>query len=133
MPKLYDLIYELFPDAYNAQGGRFGKITAVSKMNIGTNKVTKFMKKKVDYRYPDGYIVPLVYSLRALIKKNDDGTVSWSTDPSQFIKLNIGELAKTYDNIMKERGFDPQAVGKTASVYDFCLSKVESLLLRSAR
>lgn len=131
MPKLYDLIAKKFPEAYNANNGRFGGITAVDKLNSGTKtKLTKFTNETLTYKSPEGFLAPLVYSLKALIVKSADGSVAWKVDPYKFINNNINEMVKPYAEVMKEAEFDPQKVGKSSAAFNACLLNTEILMLR---
>lgn len=134
LPKLYDLIYELFPGFYNDNDGKFGKIAAVNKLNSkGGVKSTKFSQKAIDWRYPEGFITPLVYGLRSIIAKNEDGTVSWATDPFKFVKEHLPQIAVGYKGVMQENDFDPQKVGKSSLAYEHALNAFELAWLRSNR
>lgn len=97
MPRLYDKIYELLPGSYNKADGSFGRIRGV-KQHAGRDKfsenkesylrsepVSHFYENKVTYKYPDGFMIPLVYGLRALMEKRDDKLV-WSTDLRNLLK-----------------------------------------------
>lgn len=80
LPKLYDMIYSDFPDAYNSNGYRFGsnpivKIydptrRAAAKDKSGfivSQPTTHYLSYEVKHRYPDGLIMPLVYGLKGLM------------------------------------------------------------------
>ena len=67
---LYDIVYKRLPDAYNRNDGKFGRITAVKKMNPEKSlrkKYAKFSHKEVSTAIPEGFIIPLVYGLRSLM------------------------------------------------------------------
>jgi hypothetical protein len=131
MPKLYDLIAKKFPEAYNANNGRFGGITAVEKLNSGAkSKLTKYSNETMTYKSPEGFLAPLVYSLKALIAKGEDGTVSWRVDPYRFVNNYINDMVKPYAEVMKEAEFDPQKVGKSSAAFNACLLNTEILMLR---
>lgn len=117
MPAIYDLVYELFPDSYNKADGKFGRITPVKKMNSARVKQTKFGKKGIGWKYPDGYIVPLVAGIEALIDVDDHGYVSWKTDPFKFVKDNINDIVENYKDVIEMVNYDPQKVGKSAGSY----------------
>ncbi len=81
MPVLYDLIYREFPSAYNESGGRFGRLSSVKMASdMKTKPVTAFSKTPVQYSYPDGFIMPLVYGLSALMDTDGDGVVVWKVE-----------------------------------------------------
>jgi hypothetical protein len=119
LPKLYDQIYADLPEAYNRAGGKFGGIGAVRMFDASKvkEKNPKYLKKQpqtpffgfpVNYTVPDGFLVPLLYGLRALIK-SERGTLSWRLDPSLFLKQNLNEIAKSYKLAIEMATFDPQA------------------------
>ena len=69
LPELYDYIYEMFPALYNAAGGLYGRITAVKTLNEKRRDLrTPFGGKVIETVSPDGYIMPLVYGLQALME-----------------------------------------------------------------
>jgi hypothetical protein len=130
LPRIYDYVYENLPEQYNKAGGSFGKISAVrmfdvSKTNNTNGKylkiqpTTPFFEKPTTYTVPDGFIVPLVYALRRLLKKGDDGTVLWSVDPTIWLQKNLGEVMKSYRLAIEMAQWDPQKVGKNINTYDF--------------
>ena len=102
IPRLFDLIYEEFPVAYNLDVPGFGRVSSVrlwesAKAGSGDPKYlsrpahTKFYRNECKFDFPDGFIMPLVWALGELMEYKD-GKVSWKTDPARFIKKN---LAKT--------------------------------------
>jgi hypothetical protein len=130
--KLYDLIYELFPDLYNSFDGKFGKITPVKKMNDSARKkATKFGNKAIKWKYPEGFIVPLVYGLRSLINVEPDGTLSWKTDPFNFVRLHLGEVVGKYKGVIEVVQHDPQKVGKASVAYSTAEDAFETAFLRA--
>lgn len=134
-PELYELIYRKFPDAYNKQDGRYGRITAVSKMNPATAKSkprTRYTDQTANYASPEGYIIPLVYGLSALLERREDGTIAWKTDPTTFLNTHLDEIAKKYKGIMQMMDFDPQKIGKSGAAYDVVKDAYTTLLLAEA-
>ncbi|UUT36403.1 hypothetical protein [Microbacterium elymi] len=120
IPELYELIYRKFPEAYNKNGGLYGRITAVSKMNPANSKTphkTRFTDQGAKYASPEGFIIPLVYGLSALLERREDGTIAWKTDPTTFLNDNLDEIAKRFKGIMQMGDFDPQKVGKSGPAY----------------
>jgi hypothetical protein len=134
-PELYELIYRKFPEAYNKNDGKYGRITAVSKMNPANAKAkprTRYTDQEASYASPEGYIVPLVYGLTALLERRDDGTIAWKTDPTTFLNDNLTEIAKKYKGIMQMMDFDPQKIGKSGAAYDVVRDAFTTLLLAGA-
>ncbi len=130
-PALYDKIYKAFPAAYNQGEGKFGKI-AVVKMtkDMRTRPTSYFCADEVDYSYPDGLIMPIVYGLRALLKLDSDGCVKWRQDPKRFIDEHLAAIVKRYRVILDAFRFDPQKVGKNEGSYDLVLDSFETEIMR---
>jgi hypothetical protein len=133
LPALYDQIYEQFPEAYNKAGGAYGKITAVKMYDPEKAKEkspekksrflrrppkTPFFERSCDYTCPDGFIMPLMYGLSALLESGG-GQINWKKDPSKFLRQHLVDIMKTYRFFMDTAQFDPQKVGKNLSVYQF--------------
>ena len=134
LPELFDLIYELFPGLYNNKDGKFGAIAAVKKLNTKKGKkFTKYLEKSVEYRYPEGFISPLVYGLKSLIQLDAKGEVSWVTDPVKFVREHLPTITEGYVGVIKENNMDPQKVGKSPLAYDHALTAFELAWLRSSK
>jgi hypothetical protein len=132
IPELYELIYRKFPEAYNKNGGLYGRITAVSKMNPANSKAphkTRFTDQGAKYASPEGFVIPLVYGLSALLERREDGTIAWKTDPTNFLNDNLDEIAKRFKGIMQMGDFDPQKVGKSGPAYTMVRDTYTTLLL----
>ncbi len=131
-PALYDEIYQSFPAAYNADGeGKFGRI-AIVKMakNMRSAPTSYFCGRRVEYSYPDGLIMPIVYGLKALIGLDENGCVEWTQDPVQFLKEYLPSIVKKYRVILDAFRFDPQKVGKNEGSYDLVLDAFETEIMR---
>lgn len=133
LPALYDQIYEAFPEAYNKAGGAFGKISAVRMFDPekvgekGAEKKSRYLRRQPTtpfyerpclYTCPDGFVLPLMYGLSALMEDTSTG-VRWAKDPEKFLKLKLVEIMKAYRFFMETAQWDPQKVGKNLSVYQF--------------
>lgn len=132
MPLLYDLIYREFPGAYNESGGRFGRLSSVKMANdMKTKPVTAFSKTPVQYSYPDGFIMPLVYGLSALMEANDDGIVNWKVeDPAKFVKDSLTNVVRRYRAIIEAFSGDPTKIGKNEGAYTIAKDAFETELLK---
>jgi hypothetical protein len=142
LPKLYDLIYTMLPQAYNEAGGKFGRIGAVKmydpkkykedpKSYLKNRPLTPFYAGEVDYQSPEGFITPLVYALSALIEEKD-GKIVWKVDPYQFVKKNLGAVVQQYKGVLDLSQWDPQKVGKSAVSYAMAKQQFEHFLLTQA-
>ena len=116
MPDLYDYIYKVFPELYNAAGGSYGHITAVKKLNEKRReKVTPYTGIHIDTLSPEGFIVPLVYGLQALMEKretNGQYEIRWTHAPKVFLQNNLKAIVKHYAGIFSMCDYDPQKIGK---------------------
>jgi len=134
LPELYDLIFEKLPDAYNKSSeGKFGRITSVTMSGNGKPAgKTKYYQRAVDYSYPDGFMMPLVYGLRELIDKNENDELFWKIDPSSFIKTYLSDVLVNYGElVIKMSNYDPQKVGKNRGSYSAACMAVRDVLMRN--
>ncbi|MEL7452202.1 MAG: hypothetical protein AAGJ50_02355, partial [Pseudomonadota bacterium] len=141
LPRLFDQLYQQIPEAYNKSGGQFGRISAVKMFDstkrldknpkyLKSQPTTPFYKTPVNYTCPEGFLVPLIYGLRALLALKDNRII-WTTDPSNFITNNLHEVMKSYKLAIEMAHWDPQKVGKNLSTYDFAESSIQAQLIRS--
>ena len=129
LPALYDKIYRDFPYAYNDGEGRFGKISIVKMAEKMKSQPTSyFTDEPVDYSYPDGLIMPLVYGLQALMKVKN-GQVQWSQDPVTFLDEHLEAIVRKYRVILDAFRFDPQKLGKNEGSYALVLDAFKTELL----
>ncbi len=132
MPTLYDLIYREFPAAYNDGGGRFGRLSSVKMASdMKTKPVSAFMKTPVQYSYPDGFIMPLVYGLSALMQTDGDGNVEWRVpNPEKFVRDTLPSVVRRYRAIIEAFSGDPQKIGKNEGAYTIAKDAFETELLK---
>ncbi len=135
MPKLYDLIYREFPAAYNDGGGRFGRMSSVKMASdMKTKPVSAFTKSPVQYSYPDGFIMPLVYGLSALMETDADGNVGWRvSNPAKFVSDTLPNVVRRYRAIIEAFSGDPQKIGKNEGAYTIAKDAFETELLKLAQ
>ncbi len=130
LPALYDKIYADFPYAYNETDGKFGKISVVKlAATMKTKPTTYFTDRHVDYSYPDGLIMPLVYGLKALMTATADGGVAWTQDPRKFLDEHLAQIVRKYRVILDAFRFDPQKVGKNEGSYQLVLDAYKTELM----
>lgn len=138
MPRLFDLIYQKFPESYNTASPGFGRIGCVrlydeskSKTHdpkyLSTQPHTKFYQKECKVDFPDGFIMPLVWALRELMQYKG-GKVSWKVDPDLFVQKNLDIALKVYHGMIQMANYDPQKVGKTIATYHLAGSVFQSRL-----
>jgi hypothetical protein len=142
LPKLYDKIYADFPDAYNANNYRFGsnpivkiydparRATAKDKTAfVAAQPTTHFTGQAVDYRYPDGLMMPLVYGLKGLMKIDGENVV-WATNPYQFLDQYLSDIAGAYRLVLDMARFDPQKLSKNQASHEFAVGEFEKALIK---
>lgn len=130
LPALYDKIYADFPFAYNENDGKFGKISVVKMAEkMKTKPTTYFTDEQVEYSYPDGLIMPLVYGLKALMRPTADGGVTWAQDPRKFLDNHLAQIVRKYRVILDAFKFDPQKVGKNEGSYELVLDAFKTELM----
>lgn len=111
-------IYEAFPKLYNATGGLYGRITAVKNLNEKRKKkTTPFLNREIETLSPDGFVIPLVYGLKALMMNNGNGEVVWKQDPMNFLRNNLKPIVEHYVGIFGMCDYDPQKIGKNPQSY----------------
>ena len=133
LPALYDQIYEQFPTAYNDGGaGRFGRLTSVKMASdMRTKPTSTFTKRPVSYSYPDGFIMPLVFGLKALMTRIENGHVEWVVeDPAAFVEVNLVAIVRKYRVIIDAFAGDPQKIGKNEGSYALAFDAFETELLK---
>jgi hypothetical protein len=140
LPEIYDKLVQRFPEAYNKAGGSFGRITAVKMYDAEKAKEqnpkylrrpprSPFYDAEMAYTCPDGFVVPLLFGMRALIETKN-GSVFWKHDAEEFLKKNLVEVMKSYKLVIELGDFDPQKVGKNISAYEFAESAISAVLAR---
>lgn len=142
LPILYDKIYADFPEAYNSNGFRFGANSIVKIYDpakrasakdkgayVATQPYTAFTNIPVNYRYPDGLIMPLVYGLKGLMAIKGDRVV-WAVDPISFLDAYLGDIAGAYRLVLDMARFDPQKLSKNQASHEFAVGEFEKSLLK---
>ena len=126
LPELYDYIYSVFPRLYNNAGGLYGRITAVKTLNEKRrDKRMPFSNTLVDTLSPEGFIVPLVFGLQALMENkpiNGHNEIRWKTPPMPFLHEHLENIVKYYAGIFSMCDYDPQKIGKNPQSYSQTLS-----------
>ena len=126
LPELYDYIYEVFPELYNAAGGNYGRINAVKRLNEKRKEKTPpFSERQINTLSPEGDVPPLGYGLQALLANrgpNGRREITWVCPPMAFLHENLAKIVKHYYGIISVCDFDPQKVGKNMQSYELALS-----------
>ena len=146
LPRLYDLLYQRLPEAYNSVSPRFGGIDSVRQYQAGRKEppgngknskylkhapVTKFFKNACQYDYPEGFIAPLVWALRELMEVKD-GKVDWiaGVNPDNFVIECLPETMKVFYGMIQMSNWDSQVIGKTAACYELMCNDFRNRLPR---
>ena len=146
LPKLYDQIYEEFPDAYNGDGKRRFAANPIVKIYdpakrkaakaagkdasgyIATEPSTPFFREGTRCSYPDGLIVPVIYGLKGLMTV-EGGKVRWAVrDPSAFVSKILPRIADAYQLVMNMAKWDPQKISKDPNSYEFAVREFQNAL-----
>ena len=131
-PALYDKVFIELGDAYNKQtGGKFGKIKAVKIPKSGTAP-SPYFGDDGDFGVPDGFVLPVVYGLKALLAVKG-GKVVWTTDPFKFLDKNLKSLAGAFKMPIEMAAFDPQKVAKNETSYSFMVGECEKALIKASK
>ncbi|MGV0376200.1 hypothetical protein ACUY2P_11640 [Corynebacterium hadale] len=124
-------IYTGFKDAYNENGGSFGRIGAVKKTSKGANR-TLVTNQLVEHEVPpSGYLIPLLFSIQALIKDDAEaGRLTWHKPPLEFLQApgNLTKLVGALKPIIEMANWNPQTVGKNSASYEVTYAKLRELL-----
>lgn len=133
MPVFYDAIYQDFPVAYNEDGKRFGRLSSVKMAaDMKTKPLTNFSKEPVQYNYPEGFILPLVYGLSALMEMDEKGNIRWRIeDPLSFVRDVLPDVVRRYRAIIEAFAGDPQKIGKNEGSYTIARDAFETELLKA--
>jgi hypothetical protein len=127
LPRLYDLIYEKFPSAYN-KAGSFGRIESVrlydpkkkadGRTYLRVAPKTKYYENECVYKYPDGFIMPIFAALSEWMEIKGN-KVQWKLqDPFGSIEKNLAEFVKMLIEVsIKSNGYNAQSVGKNPGAY----------------
>lgn len=131
----YDHIYKNFPNAYNAAGGSFGRISGVRIYDEGrvpdqkySKKpfATKFTSNECDYNYADGFIIPVVVALRELMSFSREETkLVWQYQPKIFLTDNFPKILGMYSTIIRATNFDPNKIGKDKGSYEIVSGAIQ--------
>ncbi len=128
LPALYDKIFVNIGPAYNANNGKFGKIKEV-RMPARGFAHSPFLNLESEYGVPDGYIIPVLYGLKALMEVKD-GLLRWREDPAAFLDRHLKALIGAFKMPMEMAGFDPQKIAKSENSYLFMVGEVEKVRIR---
>ena len=115
--RLYDEIEVHAGDFYKGDSNnikRYGLVKGVSTHQDGReNYYSKFFHKKMKYISPNGFLIPILGSFRALLSEDKGGFYYWVKDPFEVLK-NLGTtLVNSTVDISRQLGNNPNATGKS--------------------
>lgn len=135
LPRLFDLIYERFPQLYNDKTRRFGRRNVVKMYDpqklkqlkedgkdhsgyTGIRPVTPFFQHstpQMNWKYPDALIIPFVTALSALMTVRD-GRVVWAHENiDQVVVEKLARAAPLFEGQLDAYDWDPQRLAKSPS------------------
>jgi hypothetical protein len=133
MPEVFDLVEEIFPDAYNKADGRYRRIGAVKKMNQSARaKTSNFAGRAINTASPGGFLYPVVFGVRELMIQTADGKIDWRVEPLQFIRDHILDIAEAYKAVVSALDWDPNRVGKAPLAYQVVTTAYQAALAKSS-
>ncbi|MGH9515518.1 MAG: AIPR family protein [Terriglobales bacterium] len=127
--ELYDNVQLLLPDLYNrvrgksgeVEGGKFGKLTGVTKYDGKRKAHLHFIREESKYGVPAGFVYPVLAAFRALLEEKS-GRYSWGkgVEPQKMLEGQLGEtLADTIGNFALDAR-NPSKTGKSPLVWQAC-------------
>lgn len=129
----YDKMYLTFPDIYNKNAGKFGRIKEKNAVDQKDTKCIKapFLttKQKTDYKYSAGYFLPLFLGIRNLMYVDEKtNTIKWKKNPADA-NFDFRDLkCAKYIEMVKFLQYDPLKVGKASMMYLEGLDVVAGML-----
>lgn len=133
--RLYDYVRFHWKDAYNTEdeSGKRGRLGGraeahLRKRNRSALATYYFLDPKAgpqkgDLPVEKGFAIPLMSSLRALLREKE-GAVEWYTDPFKFFDEHGPKLVKLIMAASDAANNDPHVVGRDAQVYTALYSEV---------
>jgi hypothetical protein len=129
--RLYDFIHEEFVTQYqeynlvaNDAKSRFGKRREVTYKG-GTAFKLPLTGGETKYLVPDGWLYPVLASLRMLLKVVPNKPLTWATDPFKYFENHGSELVGIVVEQSQALGYNPQAVGKSRPLWSNLRKTVE--------
>jgi len=129
--ELFDYVHANFQNQYIAfnkqmkdSGAKFGKRREVNVIQ-GKAKVLDLTETEVNYRVPDGWLYPVVASMRMLLDFPADTPARWAMDPFAYFDTWGYELVGDVMEQSAAYGFNPQTVGKSRPVWSGLRGKVK--------
>lgn len=125
---LYDKIECEFPEAYNSNGGKFGRKKWSKFDNEKIVCQSKFTQKDLKYRVPEGIMYPTVAAFRSLLTYNETSEkFEWKKEisPDEVWEECKKELTLKIMNFAASTGDNPNTVGKDPNIWDLAYMTVQ--------
>ena len=129
--ELYECIQIEMPQKYkefkeeNGFKGSFGRVRGVTSAQ--ENKSTfysDFTRETIPYEISSGFLLPIFGAFRALIKKEENGSIQWRFDPIEvWQECGVRLVQNTF-----ETDTNPQSVGKMKTLWQSNYRIVESTM-----
>jgi len=129
--KLYDHVHAEFVTQYqtynlesNDSGSKFGRRREVTYKGGSPFKLP-LTGAETKYLVPDGWLYPVLSSLRMLLKFSPGKPTKWVTNPFDYFDQHGAELVGIVVEQSQALGYNPQAVGKSRPLWSNLRKTVE--------
>ncbi|HEX4067174.1 MAG TPA: AIPR family protein [Acidobacteriaceae bacterium] len=129
--QLYDFIHTHFSEQYeiynrevNNAGSKFGRRREVTYKG-GNPFRLPMTGEETKYLIPDGWLYPVLASLRMLLDQPSGKLAKWVSDPFDYFKTHGSELVGIVVEQSQALGYNPQAVGKSRPLWSNLRKTVE--------
>ena len=130
---LYDYIREQLPNLYNDGGGKFGKLTGVTKYTGKKVMPLYYIESESKYGVPDGFVYPILGAFRALLEERSDGMYAWGKGlvPTDLLKGDLGHSLAAAIGRKALEDQNPSKTGKSVSVWSECYLLAQNAYLKA--
>ena len=125
--KLYDYLETKMFDFYREKNpsGKYGAVSGVITPKDSRNQLkTKFYCNDMSHGSPNGFIFPILGSLRALLEEKN-GVYSWICDPFAMLDKIGADLVCTTVDRSRTLGNNPAQVGKDSGNWQTLYMRVK--------
>ncbi|HRI81631.1 MAG TPA: AIPR family protein [Opitutaceae bacterium] len=130
--RLHDYVYAQFEHAYKK--ALDGRAKLGRRAGFESKKVQLPLTGMVsNYTVPSGVLFPLLASLRALVRYDQNGKAYWVQKPEAFFDTNGSELVAALIEQLDTVGGNPQTAGKKKPVYTALHDRARLLLIDQQR
>ena len=132
--KLYDYLETKMFDFYREKNpsGKYGAVSGViTPKDVRKQLKTKFYCNDMSHGSPNGFIFPILGSLRALLEEKN-GVYSWVCDPFAMLDKIGADLVCTTVDRSRTLGNNPAQVGKDSGNWQtlYMRVKFEAMIMR---